>query len=219
MNFAELKTLAKNMLPPEAEVVVVDPRLPMGDLYPDEAKSMQSARPQRLREFTAGRTTLRRAMAGLDLPPQAIPMGDDRAPIWPNGVTGSLSHCDSACIGVVAHQAEVETLAIDIEPASPLHQELWDTVFTKSEQEWLARQPVAERGIKAKEIFSAKECAYKAQYNKTKEIFDFQRFNVILLGRTFSAMFTEDTGEYRKGHEISGKIGQADGYILTTVAA
>ena len=58
---------------------------------------MARAVPQRRREFFAGRLAAHRAMEALGHLPEPVPMGQDRAPVWPQGLVGSISHGAGAC--------------------------------------------------------------------------------------------------------------------------
>jgi 4'-phosphopantetheinyl transferase EntD len=46
-------------------------------------------------------------MDALGLPERPIPMGRDRAPVWPEGVVGSISHSDAFCLAAVARSDRV----------------------------------------------------------------------------------------------------------------
>src|SRR5947208_1552294 len=74
--------------------------------------------PARRREFRAGRLYARQALRGLGIPETAIPIGPDRAPIWPKGVVGSISHSRNLCAAVVGLSADYLGIGIDIEDDS-----------------------------------------------------------------------------------------------------
>lgn len=166
---AEIRTL----LPPGCAVAEADPRAPATGLWSEEEHAITRAVEKRRREFAAGRRAVRAALAELGLAPCAVPMGPDRAPIWPQGLTGSISHTDTDCVAVVAPLTAVRAIGIDIEPALPLDEDLWPEICTARELAWLATQPTAERGFAARRIFAAKEAFYKAQYPLTGALLDF----------------------------------------------
>lgn len=145
----------------------------MGDLAPGEAAAIASAVPARRAEFAAGRRAARRAMARLGYAPAAILTGADRAPVWPAGLIGSITHCDGHCMAVVAPTGAIRALGIDLEGDGPLPDDLVDTVCTATECRWLATLPQAERGSAAKRVFGAKEAAYKMQYPLTRRFLEF----------------------------------------------
>ncbi|WP_421905752.1 4'-phosphopantetheinyl transferase family protein [Mameliella sp.] len=148
-----------------------------GDLYPEEEVAIARARPERRAEFAAGRLAARRAMAQLDLADAAIPMGPDRAPVWPKGLVGSISHAAGICLGVVARADNFRSLGIDIEGDAPLAEDLIPEICLPEE---LALVPANLRAARAKRLFSAKEAAYKAHYPLAAQAFGFHGLQVDL---------------------------------------
>lgn len=166
-----ISAVLRQMLGPDVGIGVSDPAAPTGMLWAQESAAMTRATPKRRAEFAAGRDAARAAMAELGIPPVAIAQGADRAPIWPTGLSGSISHCQQWCIASVANHADYATLGIDIEPATPLDIDLVEIICTATEREWLAAQ--TDPGLAAKMIFSAKEAVYKAQYPLTGKVIGF----------------------------------------------
>lgn len=166
------------MLGPDVGVAVTDPHITSAPLWPDEAPAMTRAVPKRQLEFAAGRQAARAAIVDLGLPAAAIPQGQDRAPIWPDGLTGSIAHCDDICIAAVARPGQIKSLGVDIEPATPLESNLEDIICTKAERAWLDTLPAESRGLTTKIIFSAKEAVYKAQYPLTGQVIGFDEIEL-----------------------------------------
>jgi 4'-phosphopantetheinyl transferase EntD len=148
-------------------------------LWPEEEAAMARAVARRRAEFTAGRAAARLAMQGLGLPPQAVPMAPDRSPVWPSGVTGSISHAAGICAAVLSRDV-TRLLGLDIEDAAPLDPALWPLVLTPEEITALAQTPADQRGTCAKRIFGIKEAAYKAQFPLTGAVIGFQALEVLL---------------------------------------
>lgn len=157
-------------------LALADPGALATGLMPEETPAVARAVPKRRAEFAAGRRAARAALAQLGLPAQAIPQGPDRAPRWPAGVTGSISHCDGLCVAVASVSGPA--LGVDIEPATPLAADLMDLVCTPSEQAWAAIQP--DPGLAAKQVFSAKEACYKAQYPLTGQLIGFDALTLTI---------------------------------------
>ena len=177
----------RTVLPPGIGLGVADPRAAPAPLYPQEAASTRRMVDKRHREFAAGREAARAAMADLGLPPTAIPMGADRAPLWPAGLCGSISHSAGAAVALVARRGRAGTIGIDIEDDSPLAPDLWPEILTASELDNLMRAPGATRGHRAKRIFSAKEAVYKAQYPLTERMLGFGDVALSLTRTGFTA--------------------------------
>lgn len=180
-----LAAAVQNLFGPGVAVASADPRAPATGLLPEEAAPAGRMIDKRHREFAAGRRAARAAMAALGLPPAAIPMGPDRAPIWPGSVTGSISHTDTHCLAAVTRTdatraGDVKSLGLDLEPDMALEPALWPEICTSAELDWLDTRPAPERGRLARLIFSAKECVYKAQYPLTGMMLSFDAFEIAI---------------------------------------
>lgn len=165
--------LTRALFGPGVVVEVDDPAAPPLGLRPDEEVALVAAVDRRRREFAAGRRCARRALVRLGHSPVSIPPAGDRAPVWPAGVVGSITHTERWCAAVVAPRARARSIGLDAEPAEPLPESLWPEVLTGAERSWLTRRPPEERGLWARLIFSAKEAVYKCQYPLTRQVLDF----------------------------------------------
>ncbi|GAW36135.1 4'-phosphopantetheinyl transferase Npt [Roseovarius sp. A-2] len=201
------------MLPPGTALGQADPTAPPIDLMPEEQATMIRAIPARMREFAAGRRAARAAMTSLDLPSAPIPQGPDRAPIWPEDLTGTISHGAGVCFAVVARRSDLAGVGLDLEPASPLPADLIDTVCTPQEH---ARHtsPLA-----ARLIFCAKEATYKAQYARSGALLEFQDLTITLTADAtgFTAMLTRHCPPFPRRTAFSGHLVIADGIVAALV--
>lgn len=209
------QTHLRGLFPGEVAVAFSDPAGTHPAPWPEEAASLARAVPARRAEFGAGRAACRAAMSMLGLPPTAVPAGADRAPVWPAGLTGSLSHTEALCIAALAHSGRIRAIGVDLEPATDLAPDLIPTVCTLAERAWLACQPAPQRGTLAKLIFSAKECAFKCQYPLTRTLFDFDTLEITpdLDTGQFEATFTRAIGEFGAGACLSGRFVMEAGII------
>src|SRR5690349_17676802 len=66
-----------------------------------EAALVARGADKRRREFAGGRACARRALAALDAPSAALLVAAERAPAWPAGWVGSITHAAGYC-GAVA---------------------------------------------------------------------------------------------------------------------
>jgi 4'-phosphopantetheinyl transferase EntD len=173
-----------------AGAAVVTEELPLSGeppAGPDNDKEVtQIAKAVRSRriEFLTGRCCARRALSRLGIHDFALLNGPDRAPRWPPGVVGSVTHTGRVpggyCGVVVGRAADLLTLGLDAEEEEPLDPELWRLVLTDGERANLEQADPEERGLLAKIIFSAKECFYKAQYPLTGRLLQFRDVEVRL---------------------------------------
>ncbi len=199
MSRPALERLAAAVFPGASWAVVA---LGEGALLPGE--SLPGAVPRRLREFAAGRSAARLAM-GRALP---VPIGADRAPVWPAGVSGSITHAGDWALAVVG----TGPVGIDLEPDADLPGEVFDTVLLPAE-----RQAPGFDARQARLIFSAKECAYKAQYPLTRQLFGFETLAITLGQGSFRAEFQRDVGAFRRGAALQGRFAIGGGFILTGI--
>lgn len=147
-------------------------------LHPEEAACIVRAGAKRRREFTAGRSTARRALAQLGIEGFALLADADRVPSWPEGVVGSISHCAGCCAVVVAKRGRILSLGLDVERAGPLEDELRARICTPRELE-RARALTPPEGIDwGKLVFSAKESAYKCYFPLARTLLGFQDMEI-----------------------------------------
>ena len=133
-------------------------------LWPGERLAVRNAVPKRIEEFAAGRACARRALAELGHTPAALPRGADRAPLWPAGVTGSITHSDGYCAAALASQAEFAAIGIDAESIGRVDEAIVRRVCTPGERARLAELDSEHRAEAATILFSAKEAFFKCQH-------------------------------------------------------
>lgn len=175
-----------------------DTGAPASGLWPQEQGATARMVPARLREFAAGRRAARAAMAALGVPPVAIPMGSDRAPLWPEGVAGSISHDNAESVAVAGRRAAWAGLGIDLEPALALPEDIIATVCAPGE---------AADALTARAVFCTKEAAYKALYPLINVTLEFHDMRVSLgPGPGFVAHLGPACGRFGAGARIEGSL-------------
>jgi 4'-phosphopantetheinyl transferase EntD len=147
---------------------------PLPVLPEAEALVVAKAAESRKIDFTLGRVAAREALQKIGCPPTAIPVGTDRAPIWPAGIIGSIAHTRDIAVAVVARVEQVLALGVDIEQSSAVTEDLWPKLFVSEERAFLQSINEASRACFATAIFSVKEAFYKFQFPHTNEWLDFQ---------------------------------------------
>lgn len=210
---------ARPLLAPDIALAATDPLCPHNAALADEIASLPRATTARQREFTAGRAAVHDAMRLLGLPPQPVRQGPDRAPIWPQGLTGSISHTDTACLAAIGRTETTRAIGLDLESSAPLDADLVPVICTPAEQNALRALPRGQQLEHAKLIFSAKECAYKAQYPISRTLFDFQTLTVAIHPETFefTARFTQDVAPFRENTRLNGRYARNDALIVTAI--
>ncbi len=211
------RTLFDRLLDPTIVTEELDPRSIEGGLMEGEEQAVAEAVARRVDQFTAGRVCARRALAKLGVG-EGVPLlrGEDRAPIWPEGFVGSITHTDSWCAAAVARASEVRAVGIDLEPATPLKQSVVNRVCTPSELQWLSN--ASDPALSAKLVFSAKEAVYKCQYSVTNQVLGFHAVSLDLGDGLFTAVFQRDVAGFRRGDHLSGRYIIEDGVVATACA-
>lgn len=166
------------VLPAGVACAVMAPDAGMAAAYAIEAAAMRTAVSKRRAEFFTGRAAARRAMYRMGIAPVPVPMGEDRAPVWPAGVVGSISHCDEVCVALIGRAKDWRSLSVDVEPTEDLPCNLWDIVLGSKERARLAQLPDAAQGRRGRLIFSAKEAVYKLQFPITGNWMDFSELDI-----------------------------------------
>ncbi len=187
-------------------------------LFPAEARAVGTAGPARQAEFTAGRHCARTALAGLGLPAVPIRPGPAGEPGWPDGVTGSITHCPGYRACAVARTRDLAAIGIDAEPDEELPAALLDAVATAWEQAWIQRQGAAGPPVRwARLVFSAKEAAAKAWYPLTGRWPDLAELTVAATPAGRLSVRLTGAAESLPA-TMTGRWLARDGLILTAVA-
>jgi 4'-phosphopantetheinyl transferase EntD len=148
-------------------------------LFPAEQALVDRAVAGRLREFAAGRLCARAALAELGFEPAPLVRAVQRAPAWPPGVFGSLSHTDRYAVAVVTAQdsasaggdggdrGESPSVGVDAEERGRVTPDLYRRLFRPAEQDWLGTLDPEQALTEAAVMFALKESFYKAQFPLT----------------------------------------------------
>jgi len=204
----------QRLLGPHIETEEIDPRSVKAGLLKAEQEEVASAAQTRIEQFTAGRVCSRTALGRLGVATTTpVLRGEDRAPIWPPGFVGTISHTDTWCAAAVARAEDVRSIGIDLEPATPLKESLWRRVCTPKERDWLHQLPAP--GLTGKILFSAKESVYKCQYPITSKFLGFHAVEVELGEESFRAVFQQEAGEFKPGDVMTGRYLVEDGLVAT----
>ncbi len=201
-----LTTALRAMLPAGAGVGVA---LTAGvhPLWPGEEVS--GAVPKRQNEFAAGRAAARAALAGIGMVPVAIARRTDRAPAWPPGVAGSITHSRSVALAVAMRGGP--SPGIDVEPDEDLPANVLGTILSDAER-------AATGNLRlARVVFSAKESFFKAQHPRTGRMIGFDAAQVALDDGRFALTVTESLPGLPAGTRLAGHWAMTGGHILTAL--
>jgi 4'-phosphopantetheinyl transferase EntD len=150
-------------------------------LYPEEEVVVAAAVDKRRREFAAVRACARRAMEKLGVPPQPVLPGERGAPRWPEGLTGSMTHCDGYCAAALVRTTDLVSLGIDAEPHAALPDDMLGAVALPAEERRLTRLAAHRPDVHwDRLLFSAKESVYKAWFPLTGAWLGFEEADIDL---------------------------------------
>jgi 4'-phosphopantetheinyl transferase EntD len=130
------------------------------DLHSREAAMVAAAGEKRRRDFALGRFCAHAALTQLGRPQDGIGSGRDGAPLWPEGICGSITHTIGYAAALVAGRECFAGVGVDAEHVGGVTEKLWPRLFNENERAMLRGRD--DRAIAATILFSAKEACFKA---------------------------------------------------------
>lgn len=157
-----------------------------GDLYAAEAAMITRAVEKRVAEFKTGRLLARQALSALGVIDWPLLADAKRCPVWPENIVGSITHTKNFCAVALGLKKQWASIGIDVEGTDRIKENLWDTLFTESEKNFLVNLPSHYQSVWATCFFSAKEAFFKYQFPITR------------LHVNFKPVTLETTGHFEK---------------------
>ncbi|MCG2632723.1 4'-phosphopantetheinyl transferase superfamily protein [Bradyrhizobium sp. WYCCWR 13023] len=121
---------------------------------------------RRRSEFLAGRAHAHAALTELGVSDLELPTGPDRAPLWPDGIRGSITHAskhDCSYVAAAVGRSEVlRGIGIDVEFISAIRPQAWRQFLTARELEFVRKLSIGDRARSTAAIWCAKEAGIKA---------------------------------------------------------
>ncbi|MFE9426846.1 4'-phosphopantetheinyl transferase [Kitasatospora sp. NPDC006697] len=197
-------------------------------LFPEEAAEVANAVEKRRQEFAGVRECARTALGRLGVPPQPLlhrgegPGWAAKAPRWPDGIVGSMTHCQGYRGAVVARVGEIASVGVDAEPHGPLPEGVEDVVTLPAEREALARLAAERPEVHwDRLLFSAKESVFKTWFPLTDRWLGFEECELIPAADGSFAARLLVPGPVVNGVELPGFRGRwrvAGGLVGTAIA-
>lgn len=210
----------------EGDVIAeeIDPTGALDELLPDERALVERAVDKRVTDFRAGRQCAHRALARLGQPLRPLLAEASRAPRWPAGVVGSITHCAGLAAAVVARASSQQALGIDAEPDVPIERKLWSAITREAELRWLDGLLPSRAGHVAKLLFSCKESFFKLQFPITGQMLGFEAVE-LQLGPTLLEPFGVFTltilhdlpSPFDRGERLVGRFSCGGGLVRTAM--
>lgn len=221
------------VLPAAISFVLLGPSDETGLLAEERALLSPQALPERVAEFARGRVAARRALAALGIPGAeriAILRHGLRAPLWPEGIVGTISHSGEWAAAACARRADYRGVGVDLERVRPLRNGLARRVARPDELPVWETLPIALQPLVFSLMFSAKESIYKALFPATGVFLSYQDASIewpCLPGPPhradgWKAGFTwtlhrESGAEFPLGYRGVGRAWAGAGFVLTAV--
>ncbi len=184
-------------------------------LMPIEQAQVAAALEPRKQEYAAVRELARALLSDFGQPPRPVPSLPSRAPLFPPGFVGSLSHGAGRALAVMARERELLSIGCDIEPRAPLPIGVAEHVLRPSERAAIRDHPAWFDRL----VFSAKEAAFKAQHKLSGGFPEFHEIAIALDGQG-SGLIAElcvAAGPLPRGARFAGTACITDSWIATFV--
>ncbi|GAB6041850.1 4'-phosphopantetheinyl transferase superfamily protein [Endothiovibrio diazotrophicus] len=184
--------------------------------------SVAGAVAKRKAEFLAGRLCARRALVLSGFEETAVAVGEGRAPRWPAGAVGSITHTEGVAAAVVARGDAFAGLGIDYERVVPPQtaDEVAAMILTVGDRRFPPALPgwSAERFFTT--IFSLKESLFKALYPRVGRFFDFQAAELCALAEEEAVLRLLEplSAEFPRGREFRAFHYYSEGMVRTLVS-
>ena len=182
-------------------------------LDPAERNLVAGAVDARKAEFGDARWCAHRAIEELTGRPSARPIlrGERGMPLWPNQITGSMTHTRGFRAAVVAPRLLVRSIGVDAEVAEPLPEGVLESIASPRE---LATLGSAGLACADRLLFCAKEATYKAWYPLTGRWLGFEDADIDL--RPDSTFVSYILVRPTPVHFIEGHWTVENGYVIAT---
>ncbi len=185
--------------------------------------SIQRSVAKRQAEFLAGRLCARAALQQLGHPDCIPAIGEDRAPVWPASITGSITHSTGHAAAIVGHKTHWRGLGMDVENLLSLEraERLAGEILTADELQRLAHLPREQIAQWVTLTFSVKESLFKALYPIVQKRFYFEHAEVLECSDSRAVrlrLLTDLSGEWCHGKQLSAQFTVHDGQLLSLVA-
>ena len=179
---------------------------------------LDDARGSRRAEFLAGRHCASRALQGLGRAERTVARGPGGEPIWPHGITGSITHKGSLASAAAASRSDLLGLGIDTERIVALSQarRLSSVVLLPCEHDLGG---ALDDALRFTLIFSAKESVFKCLYPLVGHRFYYPDVAVTSVdverGTFVAELTTTRTHAFPAGRSVNGGFEISGGYLHT----
>lgn len=189
-----------------------------------ERSVVSTACEKRVGDFSTGRYCARMALEPYGLASVEIPARPTRAPHWPKGLVGSITHTDGFAAAAVAETDAVAAVGIDAEIMRPgkMKPGMVELILTDEERRRWGSGASAESQRHAYVVFSAKEALFKALHPLVERFFGFHDAEVLDLNAergTFQIRLRRSLGPGLASGAVLDGIWEERGELVVTALA
>lgn len=179
---------------------------------------------KRQAEFLAGRFCAHQALKRLNADVGEVLISENRAPVWPSDVVGSITHCDDLALCCAMPLGSYKRVGIDAEKQISIEtiEQVSSVTVTEDERQILKALPIKYN--KAFTVaFSAKESLFKALYSEVNRYFEFLDARVaevnVAQNSFVLVLTTKLTEQLPAGTEICGHFTFIENDTVVTIIA
>lgn len=177
---------------------------------------------KRRAEYLASRVLVRYALCRLGAAAWILANDADRAPLWPAGFSGSLSHSTQKIALLLAKTESGKLLGVDCEEVmrAETAEAMQENIITPVE-----KRRLLESGLPFPEAltvaFSLKESLYKALYPKLKKFMDFSEAEIVFCSpnadKFLLRLTTSHSSDFPQGREFTGRVERTSTRVLSWI--
>ena len=190
---------------------------------PEEEPLIARSVAKRRNEFITVRYCARQALVDLGVEPVPILKGDKGEPCWPDGIVGSLTHCEGFRGAAVGRREEVRSVGIDAEPHGVLPDGVLEAISLPVERHELQALPSGVHWDRV--LFCAKEATYKTWFPLTHRWLGFEDAHIVFdvdgsgqAGTFTSEILIDPAAEHGPPlTALSGRWSVQNGIVLTAI--
>lgn len=185
-------------------------------------EAIDGAVKKRKAEFLCGRFLAHKALKQLDFSVEHIPIGKNRAPIFPNGCLGSISHTQREAICAAARLSDFQYLGVDLEEVitTSTMNEVESLIINEAEKRLIYHTGLTPEAALTL-AYSVKESIFKALHPSVGYYFDFSAARIKALstssGEVICSLARDLSPELPAETLISGEFCIDDNTVLSAI--
>lgn len=189
-------------------------------LTAQEKQLVSDAPLKRRQDFATGRWCARQALKKIGIPPTSISVGVHREPIWPKGITGSISHTEGYyCAAVSPVKSALGVDAEELKNSFTFNNV--KTICTSHEYKRITSTQKKFINFTCHIVFSAKEAFYKSVHPITRKTIGFKDVEVEInwTNSSYEILLLKGlSGDLTSGRRFRGDYWMNQNVVITLIA-